>query len=79
MAKLEKGYIQVYTGDGKGKTTKDQPADTEQGKPQINKVETEATGKEERELQKQCSSATEPENEPGKQLEDFQRTTVKMI
>ena len=35
---------------GKGKTAKGQPAETGKGKPQINKVETEATGKEEREL-----------------------------
>jgi hypothetical protein len=42
-------------------------------------VETEATSKDERELQKQDSNATEPENEPGKQLEEFQKTVVKML
>ena len=47
---------------GKGKSTKGQDADGGKGKPQINKVETEATSKDERELQKQDSNATEPEN-----------------
>ena len=65
--------------DGKGKTAKGQPADAGKGKPQINKVETEATGEEKRELQKQDSSATEPENEPRKQLEDFHKTVIKML
>ena len=64
---------------GKGKPTKGQDADGGKGKPQINKVETEATGKDERELQKQDSNATEPENEPGKQLDEFQKTVVKML
>ena len=63
----------------KGKTAKGHPADAGKRKPQINKVETEATSEEKRELQKQDSSATEPEHEPGKQLEDFQRTIVKML
>ena len=62
---------------GKGKSTKGQDADGGKGKPQINKVETEATSKDERELQKQDSNATEPENEPGKQLEEFQKTVVR--
>ena len=64
---------------GKGKSPKGQATDGGKGKPQINKVETEATGKEERELQKQDSNATEPENEPGKQLEEFQKTVIKML
>ena len=46
--------------DGKGKTTKGKPGDGK-GKPQLNKVEAETTGKDERELQKQDSNATEPE------------------
>ena len=62
---------------GKGKFAKGQDADTGKGKPQINKVETEPTGKEERELQKQDSNATEPANELGKQLEEFQKTVIK--
>jgi hypothetical protein len=64
---------------GKGKSTKGQDADGGKGKPQINKVEAEANTKEERELQKHDSNATEPENEPGKQLEEFQKTVVKML
>ena len=64
---------------GKGKFTKGQDAESGKGKPQINKVETEATSKDERELQKQDSNATEPESEPGKQLEEFQKTVVKML
>ena len=48
--------------DGKGKTAKGNPPDGGKGKPQINKIETEGTGEEERELQKQDSSATEPAN-----------------
>ena len=39
---------------GKGKFAKGQDAESGKGKPQINKVETEATGKQERELQKQA-------------------------
>ena len=76
-----KGTPKGDKGDkgGKGKSTKGQDADGGKGKPQINKVETEVTGKEERELQKQDSNATEPENEPGKQLEEFHKTVVKML
>jgi hypothetical protein len=75
-----KGTPKGEKGDkGKGKYTKGQDADGGKGKPPINKVETEANGKEDRELQKQDSNATEPENEPGKQLEEFQKTVVKML
>jgi hypothetical protein len=64
---------------GKGKSSKGQDADSGKGKPQINKVEAETSAKDERELQKHDSNATEPENEPGKQLEEFQKTVVKML
>ena len=76
-----KGTPKGDKGDkgGKGKFAKGQATDGGKGKPQINKVETEDTGKEERELQKQDSNATEPENEPGKQLEEFQKTVIKML
>ena len=64
--------------NGKGKTAKGKPSDGK-GKLQLNKVEAEAAGKEERELQKQDSNATEPENEPGKQIEEFHKTVIKML
>jgi len=64
---------------GKGKAGKGQAAEAGKGKPQINKVETEATEKEAREFQKHDSNSTEPENEPGKQLEEFQKTMIKML
>jgi hypothetical protein len=63
----------------KGKNAKGKP-DGGKGKPQINKVETEAsTTVADRELTKKDSNTTEPEDEPGKQLDDLHKTVIKML
>lgn len=75
-----KGSPKGDKGKGdKEKTTKGKTGDSGKGKPQLNKIEAETTGIEERELKKQDSNATEPENEAGKQMEEFHKTVIKML
>ena len=74
-----KGFPKGGKGKGDKGKAKGKQGDFGKGKPQLNKVEVDTAGTEERELKKQDSNPKEPENEPGRQLEEFHKTVIKML
>ena len=75
-----KGSLKGDKGKGdKGKTVKGKPGDSGKGKPQLNKVEADTAGADERAAKKQDSNPKEPEEDPGRQLEEFHKTVIKML
>jgi hypothetical protein len=62
----------------KGKA-KGKPGDSGKGKPQLNKVEAETAGADERELKKQDSNPKELEDELGKQMEESTKNKYELF